>query len=330
MILGCVSLLAGEPNPTSNKTYPVKDAGREIDVPEGMVFVPAGKLATGDGATAKETPVEAFCIGRFEVTNAEWKRFLDATGGRPPRYWKGGTFPTGKAKHPVLFVSLTEAQQYGEWVSKATGWRIVIPSADQWEWAARGPKGGRYPWGDEKGASYEGGKLKARFNYNGVCAAHFLGKPDTMTSYGERSTRKGEPVAVRDISADGRPLGISRDGGVTGWIDHSNHTGFVGTTLYQQLVAEGGFTTPAGSYEDGKSWCGAYDMAGNAYEWTTTLITATNGAERGKQVNEIRGGSWYSTSRSCVSTSTGEGRAASGSYHSVGFRVAMLLPAEHP
>ena len=69
-------------------------------------------------------------------------------------------------------------------------------------------------------------------------------------------------------------------------------------------------------------------MAGNAYEWTSTLITATNGAERGKQVNEVRGGAWYSTGRSGMSLGTGEGRARSGGYHSVGFRVARLLDAE--
>lgn len=317
-------------NPTSTKTYSVMDGGSTVVVPEGMVYVPAGKFTAGEGATAREIALEAYCIGRFEVTNAEWKQFLDATGGRAPRYWKGGNFPSGKANHPVLFVSLTEAQAYCAWVSKATGWQIVVPSADQWERAARGQQGGRYPWGNDKGVTYEGGKLKARFNYNGVCAAHFLEKPDTMTTYGDRSTRKGEAVAIKDIKGGGRTLSISRDGGVTGWIDHESNTGFVGTTLYHDLVGMGGFTTPVGTFEDGKSWCGAYDMAGNAYEWTTTLITATNGAERGKQVNEVRGGSWYSTSRSCVSVSIGEGRAASGGYHSVGFRVAMLLTMKRP
>ena len=71
-------------------------------------------------------------------------------------------------------------------------------------------------------------------------------------------------------------------------------------------------------------------MAGNAYEWTSTLITATNGAERGKEVNDVRGGSWYSTGRSGMSLGTGEGRARLGGYHSVGFRIAMNLPAAKP
>lgn len=54
--------------------------------------------------------------------------------------------------------------------------------------------------------------------------------------------------------------------------------------------------------------------------------SATNGAERGKQVNEVRGGSWYFTGRSGMSLGTGEGRARSGGYHSVGFRVVMTPP----
>lgn len=42
-------------------------------------------------------------------------------------------------------------------------------------------------------------------------------------------------------------------------------------------------------------------------------------------VNEVRGASWYSTGRSGVSIGIGEGRSARGAYHSVGFRIAMIL-----
>ena len=98
------------PHPTSTKTYSAKDDSTSVSVPEGMVYVPAGKFTFGEGATAKEIALDGFCIGRFEVTNVEWKQFLDATGGRAPRYWKSANFPAGKANHPVLFVSLVEAQ----------------------------------------------------------------------------------------------------------------------------------------------------------------------------------------------------------------------------
>ena len=314
-------------SPISKATVDVRDGAAVVKVPAGMVFVPAGKFQFGEGADAREVSLEAYCIGRFEVTNVEYKSFLDATHYRgAPRYWKNGSFPAGKANHPVLFVSLMDAEAYCAWISKETGWKVVVPTAEQWEKAARGPKGGRYPWGNEKDSRYAGGKLKARFNYNAVCAAHFLEKEaKTMTAYTDRSSRSGQKVAVADIiGSDGQRLGITPDGGVTGWIDHPTNTGFVNTEIYRRLVDEGGYTTPVGSFEDGKSACGCYDMAGNAYEWTSTLITATNGAERGQQVNDVRGGSWYSTGRSGVSLGTGEGRSGRMGYHSVGFRIAMI------
>jgi hypothetical protein len=151
----------------------------------------------------------------------------------------------------------------------------------------------------------------------------------TLTWYVDRSGTRGEQTPVNEIrTSNGQVFGITADGSVTGWIDHGVGTGFVGTELYRKLVDDGGYTTPVGSFEDGKSAYGCYDMAGNAYEWTSTLITATNGLERGKQVNEVRGGSWYSTGRSGMSVGTGEGRARNGGYHSVGFRVAVLLTSD--
>jgi len=85
-----------------------------------------------------------------------------------------------------------------------------------------------------------------------------------------------------------------------------------------------------GSYPEGVSSYGCYDMAGNLWNWTATIITARTGAEVGKHVNEIRGGSWYATGNSCRSIGIGEGRAASGVYNTVGFRIVRnaLAPLE--
>jgi formylglycine-generating enzyme required for sulfatase activity len=70
----------------------------------------------------------------IEVTNAEYQAFLNATNYRGvPRYWKEGKYPKGKANHPVLFVSLNNAEAYCAWVSQETGWEIIVPSAEQWE-----------------------------------------------------------------------------------------------------------------------------------------------------------------------------------------------------
>lgn len=118
---------------------------------------------------------------------------------------------------------------------------------------------------------------------------------------------------------------VAADGVVDAWIDHDTNTGFVNTQIYRDLVDNGGFTTPVGSFPTGASHYGCHDMAGNAYEWTSSIIVATNGAERGQEVNDVLGGSWYSTGRSGQSLCTGEGRKHSGGYHSVGFRIAMEM-----
>lgn len=312
-------------SPIDKTTVEVKDGSKTIQIPSGMIYVPAGKFTFGENET-RELP--AYAIARFEVTNIEYKAFLDATKHRGvPRYWKNGSYPEGKANHPVLFVSLNDADAYCAWISEKTGWKIVVPSAEQWEKAARGPKGWLYPWGNDKDSRYSGRSLKTHFNYNAVCAAYMLDKEaKTLTSYVDKSGKAGEKGRVEDImTGNGKVFAVTADGGVDGWIDHSTNTGFVNTQIYRDLVDNGGFTSPVGTYENGKSAYGCYDMAGNAYEWTSSVIIATNGAERGKEVNDVRGGSWYSTGRSGQTLCTGEGRNRSGGYHSVGFRIAMNL-----
>ena len=63
------------------------------------------------------------------------------------------------------------------------------------------------------------------------------------------------------------------------------------------------------------------DMAGNTWDWTSTVREARNGAERGRLVNVVKGGSWYANRTSCLPGFEGEGRAASGRYNTVGFRL---------
>jgi formylglycine-generating enzyme required for sulfatase activity len=242
-----------------------------------------------------------------------------------------GPHPEGKANHPVAFVSMTQAVVYAAWVSKETGWKVALPTSEQWEKAARGPKNTLYPWGDSMDVTFANGVLTTRFNYNGVIIAEYLkDHPMLETAYSSRSAKYGgqkvtvEEIAAYDDSGRATPLRIGPNGQVRGWVAHSTNTGFIGTELFRSISAAGGNTTPVGTYEAGKSGYGCYDMAGNLWVWCDTTIIATNGAERGKEVNEIRGGSWYANGTSCKSVSIGEGRAPAGAYNTVGFRVVMI------
>lgn len=100
--------------------------------------------------------VDAFWIDKYEVTNAEYKEFVDATNHRVP-YVSGEPdwsvkfnwsltsriYPPGRENHPVVLVSWDDAQAYCQWRGKR------LPTEAEWEKAARGIDGRRYPWGDD-------------------------------------------------------------------------------------------------------------------------------------------------------------------------------------
>jgi formylglycine-generating enzyme required for sulfatase activity len=92
---------------------------------------------------AKKYPVGAFQIDKYEVTNAEYAKFVAETGRKPPKHWNDLlTPPAGKEDHPVVFVSHVDAMKYAEWAGKK------LPTEQQWVRAFRGDKRTMYPWGD--------------------------------------------------------------------------------------------------------------------------------------------------------------------------------------
>jgi formylglycine-generating enzyme required for sulfatase activity len=105
-----------------------------------MVTIPAGEFRMGD--EERKVFVDAFRIGRYPVTNAQYKRFVDAIGHEPPRHWQGRTYPPENATHPAVFVTWDDAVAYARWAGKR------LPTEEEWEKAARGTDGREYPWGD--------------------------------------------------------------------------------------------------------------------------------------------------------------------------------------
>jgi serine/threonine-protein kinase len=130
------------------------------NTPEGIIWVPGGqylycathRFREGGFILFDEGPrqveMHGFYMDRYEVTNAEFRRFLAESGYQPGephnflRHWQGG-FPESLADHPVTWVSLGDARAYAAWAGKR------LPTELEWEKAARGTDGRRYPWGNE-------------------------------------------------------------------------------------------------------------------------------------------------------------------------------------
>ena len=92
--------------------------------------------------------VKSFWIGKYPVTNAQFKTFLDATHYHPQddlnflREWTNGTYPAGWDNKPVTWVSLEDARAYAGWAGKR------LPHEWEWQYAAQGTDGRTYPWGN--------------------------------------------------------------------------------------------------------------------------------------------------------------------------------------
>jgi gamma-glutamyl hercynylcysteine S-oxide synthase len=93
--------------------------------------------------------VTSFYIDKYPVTNADFKKFIDATQYHPKddlnflRDWKDGSYPKGWENKPVTWVSQEDARAYANWAGKR------LPHEWEWQYAAQGADGRIYPWGNE-------------------------------------------------------------------------------------------------------------------------------------------------------------------------------------
>jgi formylglycine-generating enzyme required for sulfatase activity len=114
-----------------------------------MRLIPAGEFEMGDhfdDGADDDLPVHTvylddFYIDVYEVTNAQYKKFMEEKGHRAPPFWNDSQY--NLPNHPVVGVNWHDAVAYAKWAGKQ------LPTEAQWEKAARGGLvGKRYVWGD--------------------------------------------------------------------------------------------------------------------------------------------------------------------------------------
>ncbi|MBZ5600291.1 MAG: formylglycine-generating enzyme family protein [Acidobacteriia bacterium] len=146
-----------------------------VRIPEGW-FLMGSETGQDNERPVHRVWVDSFLLAACQVTNADYRRFLHATGNPAPPFWDDPNFI--HPEQPVVAVSWLEAVKYCEWLNATTGRNYRLPTEAEWERAACGGMEGRlFPWGDAP--------------------------PQSLPDYEKRWRTGPDPVAQYDPSAVG-------------------------------------------------------------------------------------------------------------------------------
>ena len=164
--------------PLEQQLVAIAPTAAQTSAPDGMVRIPAGEFLFQVGGVEIEgfnwagqdfqypwedcprrhhrqrMTMKSFHIDRYPVTNAQFKRFIDASGYWPNddqnflADWKDGAPRAGWDNKPVTWVSLEDARAYAQWAGKR------LPHEWEWQYAAQGNDGRLYPWGNDWESGY--------------------------------------------------------------------------------------------------------------------------------------------------------------------------------
>jgi serine/threonine-protein kinase len=191
-------------------------------LPEGCVHVPAGpfwsgadnRIAAGARPRSRGYQADAL-ISRTPVTLGAYADFLahlvqsgDASGARrhvPPSGFRlapdGRWYPEGHTQTPVTAITAVQAEAYCAWRAQRDGLPWRLPTASEWEKAARGVDGRSYPWGD----GWEPSRCRCAEGPEGGAASP-VGNPDDESPFGLRDLAGG----VREWTGTAHPRDARR------------------------------------------------------------------------------------------------------------------------
>lgn len=137
----------------------VAETVRAVGIPSGMVLIPGAVFSYKMNTKEEVVPypvserdsvrVDSFLIDKYPVTNAQYYEFIVSSGYTPSdtsrylRHWDAGTFKQGQDRYPVVNVSYEDMQAYAVWAGKR------LPTENEWQLAAQGTDGRKWPWGNE-------------------------------------------------------------------------------------------------------------------------------------------------------------------------------------
>ena len=145
------------------------------------------KLARDNEKPRHTVELPEYFIGKYPVTNAEYRAFVQEAKYDPPPDWEGNKYSENKGGHPVVNVSWRNAVAYCDWLSKKTRKTYRLPSEAEWEKGARGADGWIYPWGNK----WDKGHLNSQ-----------EGGPGDTTPVGQYSPDGDSPYGVSDMAGN--------------------------------------------------------------------------------------------------------------------------------
>jgi formylglycine-generating enzyme required for sulfatase activity len=195
-----------------------------------LIKIPAGEFLMGSDERSEEQPphqvyLDEYFIGRYPVTNAEFSKFVQAGGYGDARFWElaiqDGWWKDGKFKgrydqvprdrpyqfsapfnlpnHPAVGITWYEATAYAMWAG------MRLPTEAEWEKAARGTDGRRYPWGNTFDAT-RCNSAESRTAQNWLARvpllSRFVRAEGATTPIGQFSPRGDSPYGVTDMAGN--------------------------------------------------------------------------------------------------------------------------------